>query len=293
MHPNVLESTYIDDSQTNKLPFKKKQKTNHDWSETNISFDLLGIKIQGNIRSKQPSRLGSIENPRLRKNRLKSKVKGDYYYQMRKGQREISFWNGKCWHCEHGRRRSQCKECGGSEICEHDRIRSKCKECGGASICEHDRIRSQCKECDPHNYIAHILRNRLKSGLKSQMIVKSKRTVEYIGCSHQQLREHLESQFEDGMTWENMGTRPDGTPGWDVDHRRPCKSFDLQNEEARYMCFHWTNLQPMWHEENIRKNAYYDEANFPYKWMGREIGWVGRRIKTKQSDLRKKYKCIP
>ena len=97
------------------------------------------------------------------------------------------------------------------------------------------------------------------------------------------------------MTWGNMGTRPDGTPGWDVDHRRSCASFDdlYNNEEQQSMCFHWTNLQPMWHEENIQKSDYYDEATFPYKWMGLEIGWVGRLIKTEQSDLRKKYKCIP
>ena len=49
--------------------------------------------------------------------------------------------------CEHGRLRSTCKECGGSQICEHCRVRSVCKECGGASICEHGRIRSTCKEC--------------------------------------------------------------------------------------------------------------------------------------------------
>ena len=49
--------------------------------------------------------------------------------------------------CEHGRRRSQCKECGGASICKHGRQRSLCKECGGASFCEHGRRRSQCKEC--------------------------------------------------------------------------------------------------------------------------------------------------
>ena len=48
--------------------------------------------------------------------------------------------------CEHGRQRSQCKECGGASICEHGRRRSQCKECGGASICEHGRRRSRCKE---------------------------------------------------------------------------------------------------------------------------------------------------
>ena len=49
--------------------------------------------------------------------------------------------------CEHGRRRSRCKECGGSQICEHGRLRYRCKECGGKGICEHGRRRSDCKEC--------------------------------------------------------------------------------------------------------------------------------------------------
>ena len=49
--------------------------------------------------------------------------------------------------CEHGRQRSKCKECGGSGICEHGRVRYECKECGGKGICEHDRQRSKCKEC--------------------------------------------------------------------------------------------------------------------------------------------------
>ena len=49
--------------------------------------------------------------------------------------------------CQHGKQKSQCKDCGGIGICEHDRVRSICKECGGSQICEHDRVRSICKEC--------------------------------------------------------------------------------------------------------------------------------------------------
>ena len=49
--------------------------------------------------------------------------------------------------CPHGRRRSTCKECGGSGLCEHGRQRSACKECGGSSFCEHGRRRSICKDC--------------------------------------------------------------------------------------------------------------------------------------------------
>ena len=45
--------------------------------------------------------------------------------------------------------------------CEHNKRKSRCKECGGSSICEHNRRRSQCKECkDPikltiQNMITH------------------------------------------------------------------------------------------------------------------------------------------
>jgi hypothetical protein len=50
-------------------------------------------------------------------------------------------------HCEHSRRKQECKECGGSAICEHGRIKSRCKECGGSGICEHGRRKQECKEC--------------------------------------------------------------------------------------------------------------------------------------------------
>ena len=52
-----------------------------------------------------------------------------------------------CSACPHGRRRSQCKECGGSGICEHGRQRYFCKSCGGGAYCEHGRQRRRCKEC--------------------------------------------------------------------------------------------------------------------------------------------------
>ena len=65
--------------------------------------------------------------------------------------------------CEHSRRSSYCKECGGASICEHNKVRSSCKECGGASICEHNRIRSYCKECGGGSICEH---NRQRSSCK-------------------------------------------------------------------------------------------------------------------------------
>ncbi len=65
--------------------------------------------------------------------------------------------------CEHGRRKSRCKECGGVSICEHNRERHRCKECGGTSICEHNRERSRCKECGGTSICEH---NRRRSRCK-------------------------------------------------------------------------------------------------------------------------------
>jgi hypothetical protein len=53
------------------------------------------------------------------------------------------------------------------------------------------------------------------------------------------------------MTRENHGL-------WHVDHIRPCASFDLTDPEQQAICFHYTNLQPLWAIDNIKKGARYD-----------------------------------
>jgi len=65
--------------------------------------------------------------------------------------------------CEHNKRRTYCKECGGGSICEHNKRKSYCKECGGSSICEHNRFKSFCKECGGGSICEH---NRVKSSCK-------------------------------------------------------------------------------------------------------------------------------
>ena len=69
--------------------------------------------------------------------------------------RDLSKKNREKNKCEHNRKKSQCKDCGGASICEHNRVRSHCKDCGGASICEHNRIRSKCKDCDGGSICEH------------------------------------------------------------------------------------------------------------------------------------------
>ena len=40
-----------------------------------------------------------------------------------------------------------------------------------------------------------------------------------------------------------------------VDHKKPCASFDLSQEKAQRECFHYTNLQPLWAKDNLKKGA--------------------------------------
>ena len=171
--------------------------------------------------------------------------------------------------CEHGRRKSRCKECGGSGICEHGRQKSICKECGGSAICEHGREKSKCKECDPNGYLVNLMRSRVRDALKSFSTRKDrKHTIEYVGCSIEDLRTHLENQFEKEaercghpISWENQGE-------WHIDHIKPCASFNLDLEEERHKCFHYTNLQPMWGPDNMSKHDTYDEDEDERDWDG-------------------------
>ena len=76
------------------------------------------------------------------------------------------------------------------------------------------------------------------------------RSVGLLGCSLAEARAHIESQFQDGMTWDNWSHG-----GWNIDHIRPCASFDLTKEEDLRACWHYTNLQPLWAKDNYAKSS--------------------------------------
>lgn len=127
---------------------------------------------------------------------------------------------------------------------------------------------------DPRVRIKHILKTRIGSTLKRRGAKKNKRSMEYYNCSVEYFYNYIESLFTDGMNWDNQGKRADDGRGWELDHRRPCASFDFNNEEEIYMCFHWTNYQPLWAADNNEKSDKYDINTFEYEWRGREVGWV-------------------
>lgn len=103
---------------------------------------------------------------------------------------------------------------------------------------------------NPNYKIRKNLRCRLYSALRSQNIKKTMHTMVLIDCSIEFLRGWLEAKFTDGMTWNNYGT-------WHMDHIRPCSSYDLTDEAQQFKCFHYTNLQPLWDIDNLKKGAHW------------------------------------
>lgn len=70
----------------------------------------------------------------------------------------------------------------------------------------------------------------------------------YIGCSFEELKIHIESQFTSEMNWDNYGMY-----GWHIDHIIPLSNFDLSVESNLYAAWHHSNLRPLWCIDNLRK----------------------------------------
>ena len=91
------------------------------------------------------------------------------------------------------------------------------------------------------------IRSRMWNFLYYSNISKRNGTFDIVGCSPEFLKEYLEKQFTEGMTWDNHGNL-----GWHIDHIIPLSS--AKNEEELYKLFHYTNLQPLWSIDNILKS---------------------------------------
>ena len=92
--------------------------------------------------------------------------------------------------------------------------------------------------------LVNRVRCRIWKYLTINNITKKNRTLDIVGCTPQELKEHLEKQFSNGMTWENRVE-------WHIDHIIPLSS--AKTEEELYKLCHYTNLQPLWAVENMKK----------------------------------------
>ena len=94
--------------------------------------------------------------------------------------------------------------------------------------------------------LIHNVRGRINQFLKSKNIKKNYTTLKIIGCSLDFLKSHIESQFTEGMSWELIGNKIH------IDHIIPLSSASTEDEV--YKLCHYTNLQPLWAEDNLKKS---------------------------------------
>ena len=161
--------------------------------------------------------------------------------------------------CECGIRRSVCLTHGGGSLCECGKLRSNCTihrgsgglcECGKrrercyihGTQCPHERLKERCKICDKRGHLVHRVSGRMYKALRGN---KSKQSIEYLGCSIEFFREYITQQFIEGQSWENYGE-------WEIDHIIPILYNDPTLEEVEER-LHYTNTQPLWAIDNMRK----------------------------------------
>jgi hypothetical protein len=99
-------------------------------------------------------------------------------------------------------------------------------------------------------------RNYINKALRRVGHQKKSKTQEILGCTNEELRQHLQKSFEDGMSWENYGQhRRTGQRVWNVDHIQSLAGFDLIDPQQVRRAFHYTNLRPMWGFDNLSQGG--------------------------------------
>jgi hypothetical protein len=89
------------------------------------------------------------------------------------------------------------------------------------------------------------LKTDMRNSVNRYLKYRSQKTFDIVGCDPQFLKEHLENQFTDGMGWDNRGE-------WHIDHIIPLSS--AKTEDEIYKLCHYTNLQPLWAKDNLKKS---------------------------------------
>lgn len=110
-----------------------------------------------------------------------------------------------------------------------------------------NKYRKNKVETDINFKLSIRLRQRINDALNNNVKVGS--AVKDLGCTLGELRIYLESKFQPGMNWDNYGYY-----GWHIDHIIPLSNFDLTDRSEFLKACHYTNLQPMWMEDNLVKH---------------------------------------
>jgi len=144
------------------------------------------------------------------------------------------------------------------ERCQANLVVGYCEECGGivpsgAGRCSDCVLISDPSVLGSRLDIEKVFRERVK-----RMVVKKKASsgiIKLVGCGIEEVRTYIASKFSTGMSWDTYGVR-----GWHLDHVVPCGSYNLFNSVELKQCFHYSNLQPLWWYDNVRKSDGYGKG---------------------------------
>lgn len=114
-------------------------------------------------------------------------------------------------------------------------------------IQKHERMK------DPQYRIMMNIRQKVRRALSGRR--KSDSAMRMLGCTHAELLRYLESKFQPGMDWSNYGYGPDK---WCADHVRPLASFNLTDPLQQKLACHFTNLQPLFCNQNSMKTSFWN-----------------------------------
>lgn len=127
--------------------------------------------------------------------------------------------------------------------------RHECKECRQSMLNEYyqttyNEVRRERKKTDIQYKILCNHRHYVYKCL-TRYSLKCTSSINYIGCTVEQLKLWLEFMFSEDMSWDNYGTI------WSIDHVIPLSLFDLADPQQQLIAFHWSNMQPS--KDNFKK----------------------------------------
>jgi len=143
----------------------------------------------------------------------------------------------------------KCKTCSNEYRKQHyaanrESILFKKREYGANNRQKINEYKRQRKQKDPLFKMKHNLRSRTYYAFKNKGYSKKTKTKEMLGVDWEIVKKHIERQFKEGMCWENYGY-------WHIDHIIPLASAETE-ERIKQLC-HYSNLQPLWADENLSK----------------------------------------
>ena len=98
---------------------------------------------------------------------------------------------------------------------------------------------------DPKYRLKNNIRRLILLTFTNKGYTKKSKTNEILGIDYDGFMKHIESLFTEGMTWENRGK-------WEIDHKIPISLGKTEDDIIKLN--HYTNLQPLWREDNIKKS---------------------------------------